>query len=305
MTGIKKVSDILDVAKATGRRWRVSVPAPHEESILTAVTRARDLGFADLVFFGDRRLTQSVAGKYHLDIETHCSFTEVDGEQETVAQSTACVREGRADLLVKGLVQTSSLIRSVLQHELGLRSNRLLSHVGVFDDPASGRLMLVTDAGINIAPNVDRKVKIVRNAVDVAHALGITEPRVALLAAIDTLNYPAMQATLDAALVARIAASGAVPGALVEGPFALDNAVSLKAAGKKTRKGRVAGCADILCAPEIETANVLYKALQIFCGVTFASVVVGGSKPLAVPSRADSPDSKLMSIALACLLSTR
>ena len=142
-----------------------------------------------------------------------------------------------------------------------------------------------------------------QNAVDVAHALGIAEPKVAMLAAVESLNYPAMPATLDAALVARIAASGAIPNAIVEGPFALDNVVSPTAADKKKLGGRVAGCADILCGPEIETANVLYKALQTFCGVTFASVVVGASKPIAVPSRVDSMQTKLMSIALACLLS--
>jgi phosphate butyryltransferase len=162
--------------------------------------------------------------------------------------------------------------------------------------------MLLTDAGINIAPNVHRKAQIVANAVAVAHRLGIERPRVALLAAIDTVQYPYMQATLDATLVSRIARA-TMPDAVVEGPFALDNAVSLKAAEKKDRKGEVAGCADILCAPEIETANVLYKSLQTFCGLTLASAVVGARSPIAVPSRTDSAQTKLMSIALACLLS--
>jgi phosphate butyryltransferase len=270
---------------------------------LAAVTRARDLGLAEATFFGDPRLAGEAARRIGADIEGGCRFVPTRGEADTVAQSAACVHEGRADVLVKGLVPTSGLIRAVLHHELGLRSHRLLSHVGVFNDPVSGRLLLITDAGINIAPNVDRKVRIVRNAVAVARVLGIAEPRVAMLAAVDALNYPAMQATLDAALVARIAASGAIPGAIVEGPFALDNAVSPAAAQRKNRGGRVAGRADILCGPEIETANVLYKALQIFCGATFASVVVGASRPIAVPSRADSADTKLMSIALACLLS--
>jgi phosphate butyryltransferase len=174
--------------------------------------------------------------------------------------------------------------------------------VAVFNDPVSGRLLLLTDAGVNISPNIYRKIRIVKNAVQVARSLGIETPRVALLAAIDTLNYPAMQATLDAALVSKMARDGMVEDAFVEGPFALDNAVSPDAAKKKGIGGEVAGRADILVAQEIETANVLYKSLQFFSNVTFASVVVGASSPIAVPSRVDSPSTKLMSVALTCLL---
>jgi phosphate butyryltransferase len=305
MKRIQKVSDILDAAAASGRTWRLSVAGAHEESVLTAVSRACEMGFAAATLFGDPAAIRRTADKAGVALGAAFTIVETKDDRETVAKSAEHVRGGHADVLVKGLVQTSSLIRAVLQHELGLRSTRLLSHIGVFNDPVSRRLMLITDAGINIAPNVHRKVQIVRNAVAVARVLGVEEPRVAMLAAVDTLNYPAMQATLDAALVSRIAASGVIPDAVVEGPFALDNAVSPPAAEKKTRKGKVAGCADILCCPEIETANVLYKALQIFCGVTFASVVVGASIPIAVPSRVDSADTKLMSVALACLLSQR
>ena len=300
---IQSVSDILAAARTSGRRWTLSVAAPHEESVLAAVARACELGFAEAVLFGHREKIEETAGKIGLNLGERITLAETKDDRETVEKSAACVHEGRADVLVKGLIPTASLIRAVLQRELGLRSDRLLSHVGVFEDPVSRRLMLLTDAGINIAPNVYRKVRIVKNAVAVARALGVVKPRVAMLAAVDTLNHPSMPATLDAPLVAKMAADGVIPAAFVEGPFALDNAVSQAAAEKKTRKGEVAGRADILCAPEIETANVLYKALQIFCGVTFASVVVGAGKPLAVPSRADSADTKLMSIALACLLS--
>lgn len=298
------VNDILDVVKAGGRRWTLSVVVPHEDSVLGAVAEACRQGFARAVLFGNRSQTAQAAGKAGISLtDQHFTFVETSDDADATRAAVHCALTGQADVLVKGLVPTNLMIRAVLNQDRGQRGSRFLSHIGVFNDPVSGRLMLLTDAGINIAPNVQRKFQIVKNAVHVAHALGIQEPKVAMLAAVETLNYPAMPATLEAALVARIAANGGIPHAVVEGPFALDNVVSPTAAGKKKLGGQVAGCADILVGPEIETANVLYKALQTFCGVTFASVVVGASKPIAVPSRVDSMQTKLMSIALACLLS--
>ena len=301
---IRRVEDLLGAAQAAGHRWRLSVAAPHDASVFGAVAQACDLGFAEAVLFGQRDAMARAARDSGADLrDAHYTIVETADDTATAREAARCAHEGRADVLVKGLTPTGMLLRAVLSHEVGLRSSRLLSHIGVFNEPTSGRLMLLTDAGVNIAPNVHRKVQIVRNAVAVARAMGIAHPRVAMLAATETLNYPAMPATLDAVLVSRIASSGAVPDASVEGPFALDNAVSPASADKKRIAGDVAGRADILCAPEIETANVLYKALQIYCSVTFASVVVGASRPIAVPSRVDSLQSKLMSLALACLLS--
>lgn len=300
---IRRVSDILEAARTSGRRWTLSVAGAEEDSILCAAAGARDRGFAHALLVGDPDRIAKSAARAGVALAEDVTIVAARGEKETVERSAELVHEGRADVLVKGLVSTGIFLKAALHHELGLRSDRLLSHVGVFEDPVSGRLTLLTDAGVNIAPNVYRKVRIVRNAVAVARALGIERPRVALLAAIEKVNYPAMPATLDAVLVARIAASGAIPDAVVEGPFGLDNAVSSEAAEMKHVTGAVAGGADILVGPEIETANALYKALQIYCRVTFASVVVGARRPIAVPSRADSVETKLMSIALACLLS--
>jgi len=299
---IRHVTDLFDEAKRSGRTWVLSVAAPYEPDVLDAIRLASEGGFVKAILFGNEERIRAAAQQAALPLGSAIELVPSENDRETVRAATDCVQEGRAQILVKGLVPTSALFRAVLSKEFGLRSDRLLSHVAVFNCPMTGRLMFLTDAGINIAPNVHRKVQIVRNAVDVARRLGVEQPRVALLAAVDTLNYPAMQATLDAALVSRIARSGVVPNAIIEGPFALDNAVSELAAKKKKRGGRVAGHADILCAPEIETANVLYKALQSFCGSTLAGAVVGARSPIAVPSRADTAESKLMSIALACLL---
>ena len=303
---VQHVTDILAAVKASGNRWTLSVAAPHEDSILGAVSEACQQGFARAVLFGHRDQIELTARKAGITLpEDLFSFVETTDDSNTARESTHFALTGKADVLVKGLISTSLLMRTVLHQDPGPRGSKFMSHIGVFDDPVSGRLMLLTDAGINIAPNVQRKFQIVQHAVNVAHVLGIAEPKVAMLAAVETLNYPAMPATLDAALVARIAASGAIPNAIVEGPFALDNVVSPTSADKKKVGGRVAGCADILCGPDIETSNALYKALQTFCRVTFASVVVGASKPVAVPSRVDTTQTKLMSIALACLLSGR
>ena len=284
----------------TPRTFAVAVP--HEPSILQAIGTAcsKDLGRAVLV--GDIKQMEKIAGESGVDFDDKVTMVQA-GDEEAVAACVEKVKRGEADILVKGLIPTSSFLRRVLQQESGLRTGKLLSHVAVFDAPIYGRPMILTDAGINISPSIHNKVRIVENAVSAAHAIGIEKPRVAMLAAIDKLNYPAMKATLDAALVSKAVAGGRLAGkAFVEGPFALDNAVSPSAVATKKTKGRVAGKADILCAPEIETANVLYKALQSFCGVIFASVVVGAGVPLAVPSRSDSAETKLMSIALACLM---
>jgi phosphate butyryltransferase len=300
---IRNVSELLESAKASGNRWTLSIASPHEDSVLGAVAEACRLGFARAMLFGDREQTAAAARKAGVDLAgEHFTFVETADEGTTAREAVHCAFSGQADVLVKGLISTSLLMRTVLHQDTGKREDRFLSHIGVFTGPVSGRLVILTDAGINIAPNVQRKFQIVKNAVAVAHMLGIAKPKVAMLAAVETLNYPAMPATLEAALVARIAAS-ALPDAVVEGPFALDNVVSSSAADKKKVGGAVAGHADILVGPDIESANILYKALQTFCQVTFASVVVGASKPIATPSRVDSLETKLMSIALACLLS--
>ncbi len=303
MAEIKLVGDILQAARARGREWMLSVNAPHDEAILKAVTGACEEGFARALLFGDPVRIEKTAAAAGVGLGDRITIVSRPDAKEAIDESVEAVHDGRAEILVKGLVPTSSLIRALLHKELGLRSGRFLSHVAVFDAPVYNRLMLLTDAGINITPNVQRKVQIVQNAVRVARRLGMERPKVAMLAAVDTLRYPAMQATLDAALVSRIAKSGVIPDAVVEGPFALDNAISVEAAELKEKKGEVAGRADILVAPEIETGNVLYKSLQAFCGTTYASVVVGADKPVAVPSRVDSPESMLASIALACVLS--
>jgi phosphate butyryltransferase len=199
-------------------------------------------------------------------------------------------------------VPTATLLRAVLDRELGAAPKGILSHVTLFEEPGSGRLMLLTDPAVNIRPNLQRKVEIVRNAVAVARRLGMARPRVAMLAATEKVNFPAMPATLDADLLAKMGAQGEFGDARVAGPMALDVALSAQAAAFKGVDNDVAGHADILVAPDIESGNVLYKSLSTLLGLDMAGVVVGSRVPVVVPSRGDSPRTKLLSLALAAFL---
>jgi len=299
---IGNVANLPEVARASAKTWRLCVAGPHDDATLDAVLSARRLGFVEPILFGDINTIESIAERLGEPLSPDIAIIETKDDNDTVRQSAKFMTENKADVLMKGLVSTGALMRAIIHSGTG--PTGFVSHVAVFNEPGTGRLMLMSDGGINIAPNIARKVSIVKNAVAVARALGIERPRVAMLAAVEDLKYPSMPATLDAVLVSRIAASGDIPDAVVEGPFGLDNAISCASAETKGLEGReVAGRADILIVPEIETGNVFYKCLEIYCGVVFAGVVVGVGNPIAVSSRADSASTKLVSVALACLLS--
>jgi len=210
------------------------------------------------------------------------------------------VARGDGDILVKGLLQSADLLRAVLSKANGLSMGRTLSHVGVFRFEESDRFYFVTDAALSIAPDYAQKIDIVQNAVDLAHRLGVPQPVVAILCAIETVN-PEMPATVDAACLAKMAERGAIRGARVEGPLALDNAVSVEAARHKGITSELAGRADILVAPNIEAANILYKALIFFAKAEEAGIVMGARAPIVLASRSDSVRNKLYSLALGAL----
>lgn len=225
---------------------------------------------------------------------------EAENPGEAATQAVRLVASGKGDILVKGLLQSADLLRAVLNKSNGLTTGRTLSHVGVFRFPESDRFHFVTDAALTISPDLQQKIDIVRNAVDVAHRLGVAQPIAAMLCAIETVN-PEMPATVDAACIAKMADRGAIPGARVEGPLALDNAVSVEAAQHKGITGDLAGRADILVAPNIEAANILYKALIFFAKAEEAGIVMGARCPIVLASRSDSARNKLYSLALGAL----
>jgi phosphate butyryltransferase len=208
-------------------------------------------------------------------------------------------------MLMKGLVETAVLLKAVLDKETGLNTGRLVSHVAVMEVPSYHKLLFVTDAAINIAPDLDAKLDIVANAVIAARALGIARPKVAMLAAVEKINAAKMPCTVDAALVAQMNRRGQVRDCIVDGPLALDNAVSAESARIKGIESEVAGDADILVAPDIEAGNILYKCLMDLGGARGAGILMGASKPIVLTSRADSAQTKLASIAFAALASAR
>jgi phosphotransacetylase len=215
--------------------------------------------------------------------------------------AVALVRAGEAALLMKGSLHTDELMHEVVAAETGLRTERRLSHVYVMDVPTYPRPLLITDAGINIAPSLEIKRDIVQNAIDLARVMGVQQPRVAILAAVETVN-PEMKSTVDAAALCKMADRGQITGGIVDGPLAFDNAVSPKAARDKGIVSPVAGRADILVVPDLEAGNMLAKQLSFLAGADAAGVVVGARVPIILTSRADSERTRIASCAVAVLM---
>ena len=287
-----------------GSRPRVAVARCADTFVLRAALDAWDRDLAEPILIGDMDKTADVARELGLDIGAF-QCLHVTDDAVAVAEAVRLYRENKADLIMKGLVPTSTLLKAVLNKETGVPPKGILSHVTVFEARGENRLMLLTDAGVNIRPNLQRKADILNNALGVARALGMERPKAAILAATEKVNFPAMPATLDADLLAKMAAEGAFGKADVAGPMALDIAVSPQAARTKRVVNAVAGCADILCAPDIESGNILYKALSSLVRVPMAGVVVGSAVPVVVPSRGDPSQNKFYSLALAAYLSRR
>ena len=210
-------------------------------------------------------------------------------------------RSGNAQALMKGSLHTDELMKAAMQRDTGLRTARRISHVFIMDTPAYARTLLITDAAINITPELEDKVHIVQNAIDLAHALGIPEPKVALLSAVETVN-PKIKSTLDAAALCKMADRGQITGGILDGPLAFDTAVSVKAAAIKKLVSPVTGQADILVVPDLESGNMLAKQLEYLGGAQLAGIVLGARVPTILTSRADSAETRLTSCAVAVLL---
>ncbi|HTO23591.1 MAG TPA: bifunctional enoyl-CoA hydratase/phosphate acetyltransferase [Spirochaetia bacterium] len=289
---------ILEQARRAGPA-RFVVAQGSDSTLLEALEQARAAGFAEPVLVGPPEEIRAAARERSVDI-SRWKLVPTSSAAEAAVEAVRCVARGDGDVLVKGLIQSADLLRAVLTKANGLSTGRTLSHVGVFRFSESDRFYFVTDAAICIAPDYQQKIDIVQNAVDLAHKLGIAQPVVAILCAIETVN-PEMQATVDAASLSKMAERGAIRGARVEGPLALDNAVSVEAARHKGITSDLAGRADILVAPNIEAANILYKALIFFAKAEEAGIVMGARAPFVLASRSDSARNKLYSMALAAL----
>jgi phosphate butyryltransferase len=224
--------------------------------------------------------------------------------QDALNASIALVREGKADVLLKGSVDTSTMMRMVLREDNGLRSGRLMSDIVILEyaEREENKFIMITDGGMNMAPDLKQKVELIKNAVEVAHALGNATPKVALLSATEFV-LPDLPSTVDAAALAKMSERGQIKGCVVDGPLALDNALSPQAAAEKGIASSVAGKAEILVAPNIESANSLAKSTTYFANLPLAHVIVGARVPILIPSRADKSRAKLLSVALGLIVS--
>ena len=295
ITSLQSLADYIIEGKAN---TKLAVAACAEGFVLRACVEAHSKGIAEPILVGDIELAEKMAEERGLDISAFEKHNITD-PAEAVAKCIELVKSGHASAIMKGKVNTDVLLRGILNKETGMPPKGVLSHVGLFNSPTDDRLMLITDAGINIAPNMQRKVDIVKNALRVAKVLKIEEPKVAMLAATEKVIYPAMPATLDAQMVAKMAEQGEFGDAKVAGPFALDLAVSMRAVECKGVDNPVAGRADILVAPDIESGNILYKSLTALMNMDMAGIVAGSEVPIVLPSRGDTDRTKFYSIALA------
>ncbi len=289
------------LARATaGQPMPTAIAHPCDDISLLAAVEAAERNLITPILVGPAPRIRETAAAHGLDIS---GFQIIDTKHshESAARAVALVRAGTAKLLMKGSLHTDELLHEVMQPGTGLRTSKRLSHVFVLDVPSYPRPLLVTDAAINIAPTLEDKVCIVQNAIELAHVLGIDTPRVAILAAVETVN-PVMQATLDAAALCKMADRGQITGGVLDGPLAFDNAISAAAAAQKGIKSAVAGQADILVVPNIEAGNILAKQLTFLANADAAGIVLGAAVPIILTSRADDDRARLASCAVAVIM---
>ena len=298
---IKKFEEIIKTAQTKGAKT-IAVAVAQDLEVLLAVKNAKDLGIADAILVGNEAEIRRVAQENQIDI---AQFKLVDKKDNIQACRTAVqlVKEGEAQVLMKGMVDTSIILKAVLDKEIGLRTENVLSHVAVTAVEGYDRLFYITDAAMNIEPDVNTKKQIIENAVQVANALGNENPKVACLCAVEKVNVK-MKATVDAAALVKMNEDGELKGCIVAGPLALDNAVSPEAAKHKGINNPVAGNAEILVMPFIEAGNMLYKSIAFFAHGKMAGIVVGAKAPIVLTSRADSDIAKLNSIAIGVLMAS-
>ena len=281
----------------------VAVVHPCDALSLSGALDARDVGLIVPVLVGPRARIDAAAAEAGLDL-AGVAVEDVPHSHAAAARAAELAREGRVEALMKGSLHTDELMSVVVARESGLRTKRRVSHCFVLQTPYYPRPFIVTDAAINLAPDLEQKADIVRNAIDLAHAIGVRAPKVAILAAVETVT-PSMPATLDAAALCKMADRGQIEGGVLDGPLAFDNAVSIAAARTKGIVSEVAGQADILVVPDLESGNMLAKQVMYMGEAASAGIVLGARVPVVLTSRADSRESRMASCAIALLLAHR
>jgi phosphate acetyltransferase len=276
-----------------------AVAYPCEESALAGAVEAGQKGLTKPILVGPKAEIEAIARKSGIDL-AGTEIVEAANGRAAAAKAVELVRLGKAELLMKGSLHTDELLGAVVARETGLRTGRRISHVFIMDVPTYHKVLIVTDAAINIAPSLEDKVDICQNAIDLAVSLGVARPKVAILGAVETVTSK-MPATIDAAALCKMADRGQITGGLLDGPLAFDNAIDKQAAKVKKIQSEVAGDPDILLAPDLEAGNILAKLLSFLANADSAGLVLGARVPIILTSRADSVRSRIASCAVGAL----
>jgi len=287
------------ISRDQARPIKIAIAAGNDKAALEAIQVAKNMKIADGLLIGNKELIFRSLDELGID-RNEFEMIEADEETEICRRTIQAIHEGDAEIILKGKVKTATLLKTVMDAEHGLRTGRLISDAFVFEwlnRPEPNKLMIITDGGFNLAPDLNQKIQILENAVQVMHALGNPNPKVAVLSAVETVN-PSLQSTVDAAIMAKMNDRGQITGCIVDGPLALDNAISLESAQQKGIQSPVAGKADILLFPNIESANLTAKGTTYFANLRLAHATMGAKAPVLIPSRSDTADAKLLTLAL-------
>lgn len=295
--GNSRYQVFIDRAVSEGTKLVCAVAHPCDDVSLASAASAQKQGIFEPVLVGPRARLAKAAKALGLDLDQF-QVRDTPHSHASADLAVELVKSGQAALLMKGSLHTDELMHAVLGRQSGLRTNRKLSHIFIMDVPGHAELLFITDAAINIFPDLETKADIVRNAIELHHALGLGKPKVAILSAVEQVN-PKMPSTIDAAALCKMADRGQIEGGIIDGPLALDNAISPDAARIKGIHSKVAGYAQILVVPDLEAGNMLAKNLTFLSGALAAGVVVGARVPIILTSRADSEQTRLASCAVA------
>ncbi|HSM21559.1 MAG TPA: phosphate acetyltransferase, partial [Rubrivivax sp.] len=277
-----------------------AVAHPSDDSSLRGAVEAAQMGLIRPILVGPKARIEALAAQFDLDLST-CGLVDAPHSQGAAEAAVRLARESQAGMLMKGSLHTDELMAAVEKRDTGLRTARQFSHCFIMDVPGIDRVVIITDAAIHIFPSLEDKIHIVQNAIDLAHALGVAQPKVAILSAMETVN-PKVPSTIEAAALCKMAQRGQITGGLLDGPLALDNAIDLGAAQVRKIRSPVAGLADILVVPDLEAGNMLAKSLSFMADADAAGIVLGARVPIILTSSADSVEARLASCAVAALV---
>lgn len=286
----------------TLKKKKIVVAMAEDGDVLLSLEKARSQGLTEAVLIGSKKILDKIASEKNLDLSNY-EVINNENDESCITEAIKFVRQGEAQVLMKGLCSTKLFLQGILDKESGLKSSPVLSHLAIFESPNYHKLLLMSDAAMNIAPDLNEKIAITKNAINAAISLGYKQPKVAMLSAVEKVNASGMPSSADAAIIAKMSERGQIANAIIDGPLAIDNALSEHANVVKNLNSPVGGDTDICIVPNIESGNIFYKLLTILGNTQVAGIVLGAKAPIVLTSRADSDQSKFLSIAAALIIS--